>query len=324
MPDIRVAWWNLENLFDRSTASRPPALESRLRSELRGWTTAVRNRKLRQLASVIGAMFDGSGPDLLGVCEVENESVLRMLAQRLNVPGRDYRVVGHESPDARGIDVSFIVDRNVLEPEHTGHQVVVKRTATRDIFWVEFRVLSTGGAFVAVANHWPSRSAGQYESEPFRMLTGETASYLLTSLFDEFDVGDRLPVLLMGDFNDEPWNRSIEEYLLGSRDPGRVRAARSPILLNLMWPLMSGENPGTFLFGSDWNMLDQFLVTKGMLRNDSFVRSRNDSVAIYRPAAIQGASGRPRRFGRPAKGGFDRDGFSDHFPITMVLDARDS
>jgi endonuclease/exonuclease/phosphatase family metal-dependent hydrolase len=244
-----------------------------------------------------------------------------MLTQRLNIPGRSYRVVGHASPDARGIDVSFVVDRNVLTVAHTDHQVVVKRSATRDIFWVELVEQSTGAVFVAVGNHWPSRSGGRYESEPFRMLTGETVSFVIDDLFDAFDVGNRLPVIVMGDFNDEPFDRSMQEYLLGSRDAGQVRRARSPRLHNLMWPLMSGNNPGTYRYGSEWNMLDHFLISKGMLRNDSAVRVRSATVEIHRPPHLQGTGGRPRRFGRPSNNSLDQDGFSDHFPITVVLRA---
>ena len=322
MPDIRVAWWNLENLFDRENApSRDPILAHTLASELRGWTAAVRDQKLEQLATIIRQLFGGAGPDLLGVCEVENEAVLGLLAQRINnLQGRDYVVLNHASPDARGIDTSFIYDRNLLQHAGEDHQVVVKRSATRDIFWAEFNLTATGNVFVVVANHWPSRSGGQYASEPYRMLTGETVSFVLSDLYRQFDVGDRLPVLVVGDFNDEPFNRSMQEYLLGSRDAGRVRRARNPVVLNLMWPLMANDNPGTFRYGSNWNMLDQFLVTKGMLRQDSPVRVRADTAAIFRPATMLASGGAPRRFGRPSKpSSFDQNGFSDHFPITVTL-----
>ncbi len=321
MPDIRVAWYNLENLFDHATADRHPDLARTLRRELRGWTVAVRDRKLDQLARVVRAMFGGAGPDLLGVCEVENERVLGMLADRMAMPGRNYRVIGHDSRDTRGIDVSFIMDANLLEAENTGHQTVVKRTATRDIFWVDLIVRATGGVFVAAANHWPSRTAGQYESEPFRLLTGETLSVVVDELMHGFDIGTNIPILLMGDFNDEPFNRSMQEYLLGARDRGRVSRARSPRVLNLMWPLMSVRNPGTHRFGSDWNMLDQFLVTRGMLRTQSLVRVLPESVEIFRPEFVRGSGGAPRRFGRPSRG-MDRDGFSDHFPIAVTLRAN--
>jgi len=320
MPDLNIAWWNLENLFDRANAARPPELAQKLANELVGWTTAVRNSKLAQLASVIELMFGGAGPDLIGVCEVENEGVLSLLVNQINLPGRNYDVVAHNSPDARGIDVSFIFDRNTLQVANSGHQVVVKRSATRDLFWVELTEPTTGATFVAIANHWPARSAGQYESEPFRILTGETLSFVMSDLFTQSNLGNDLPVIIMGDFNDEPFNRSMREYLLGTRDDGRVRRSRSaPRVYNLMWPLMDVPDLGTYRYGSDWNMLDQFLVTKGMLRNNSHVRVRRDTIQIFRPANICGAGGRPRRFGRPSNNSLDQGGFSDHFPIMVML-----
>ena len=313
--DIRVAWWNLENLFDSSGAQRDPELAGQLKAELKGWTVPVRDRKLDQLASIVKLMFAGAGPDLLGVCEVENEGVVQMLANRLTLAGRNYQVLDHDSPDARGIDVSFIYDGNVLTPTNPGHQVVVKRTATRDIFWATMTVAATGHSFVAVANHWPARSEGQYESEPYRMLTGETLSFVLATLLDE-DVD--LPVLTMGDFNDEPYDRAMQEYLLGSNDPARVRNARTPRVLNLMWSMLGTDEPGTFRFGSTWNMLDQFLVTKGALRQASTLKVDRSSVSIFRPSVMRGSGGAPRRFGRPAKQ-LDTDWYSDHFPITVEL-----
>lgn len=321
MPNINIAWWNLENLFDHETAARDDELKSKLKSELKGWTASVRNRKISQLASIIELMFICDGPALLGICEVENEPVMERLANAINISGRNYSVVSHASDDARGIDTSFIVDTNELSVVSTAHQVVIKRSATRDLFWVRLSVNATGAEFIAVANHWPSRSAGQYSSEPFRILTGETHAYIISRLLDEDQGGEKnLPVISMGDYNDEPFNRSMQEYTLGTRDPGRVRYSKSGHMLNLMWPLMQGHNPGTYLFGSDWNMLDQFLVSYGMLRTDSQVRVNRDSVDIFKPEILKASSGKPRKFSRPsAKKGADLDGYSDHFPITVEL-----
>ena len=321
MPNINIAWWNLENLFDHETASRDDELKSKLKSELKGWTADVRNKKISQLAQIIELMFNGDGPALLGACEVENEAVMQRLAEAINISGRNYEVVSHASDDARGIDTSFIIDTNALTVVSTDHQVVIKRSATRDLFWTRLRDNATGAEFVAVANHWPSRSAGQYASEPFRMLAGETHSYIISRLLDEDQGGEKnLPIISMGDYNDEPFNRSMQEYALGTRDPGRVRYSRSGHLLNLMWPLMQGHDPGTYLFGSNWNMLDQFLVSYGMLRGASPVRANLDSVEIFKPDNLKASSGRARKFSRPsAKKGADLDGYSDHFPITVEL-----
>ena len=321
MPDINVAWWNLENLFDRAgNPGRHPDLAAEIERELAGWTASIRNKKLDQLAIVVKMMFAGTGPDLLGVCEVEDDVVLQQLVDRIGMPGRDYRIAHHMAPDARGIDVSFVFDANVLSPHDMGHQMVLKRSATRDLFWIEFEIKSNNAVFVVVGNHWPSRSAGRYESAPFRMLVGETLSFTLSQLFEEFAVGDEIPLIVMGDFNDEPFDRSMQEYLLGTRDPERVTRSRSvPRLLNLMWPLMAEDDPGTFRFRSEWNMLDQFLVNKGMLRSDSFVRVKRNSVQIFRPDLVKKSNGEPRRFGRPMSR-LDEGGFSDHFAITVTLE----
>jgi hypothetical protein len=42
---------------------------------LKGWTAAVLDKKLQQLAAIIQQFNQGRGPDILGVCEVENVTV---------------------------------------------------------------------------------------------------------------------------------------------------------------------------------------------------------------------------------------------------------
>ncbi len=75
-----VAWWNLENLFDEENSPRrTEKLQRTIGADLAGWTPARRDRKVSQLASVIAQMNKGAGPDLLGVCEVENRFVLDLL-----------------------------------------------------------------------------------------------------------------------------------------------------------------------------------------------------------------------------------------------------
>lgn len=59
----------------------------------------------------------GRGPDLLGVCEVENEVVVNAVAAALNgvLPGRDYRVAHADTSDDRGIFVAFIHEGTLLD-----------------------------------------------------------------------------------------------------------------------------------------------------------------------------------------------------------------
>ena len=131
MPNINVAWWNLENLIDHQNAPRDEDLKKILKSELKGWTAAVRDRKILQLAKIIKMMFNGAGPSILGVCEVENEDVVQKLADASNIPGRNYSVVSHESHDARGIDTSFIIDKNELKTKNSTAFGILQAARTR-------------------------------------------------------------------------------------------------------------------------------------------------------------------------------------------------
>ena len=79
-----VAFWNLENLFaPEGYPGREPWLAKALRRELAGWTEALFRRKIDQLAAIIRQMKAGAGPDILGVCEVENAFALQALAELL-------------------------------------------------------------------------------------------------------------------------------------------------------------------------------------------------------------------------------------------------
>jgi hypothetical protein len=105
VPNYYVAWWNLENLFDEENSPRRTEKVARvIRNDIAGWTAALRDRKIAQLASVIAQMNDGTGPDLLGVCEVENRFVLDLLADAVHalLPGRQYRIVHADTTTPAG------------------------------------------------------------------------------------------------------------------------------------------------------------------------------------------------------------------------------
>jgi hypothetical protein len=324
MTDYCIAWWNLENLFDVAGAQephRPEYLRKQLASELKGWTQSVLNRKLSQLASVIVRLNGGRGPDILGCCEIENKRVMLALAARLNLPGRNYDVVHHHMRDKRGIDIAFIYDRGLFRSERWFSHEILKRSATRDLFQVNFRT-PEGRLLILIGNHWPSRLGGVYESEPYRILAAETLSYWLSRVQEIH--GEEVPVLIMGDFNDPPSSRALREYALSTHYLPRVTNARIPRLYNLMGPL-AGQGMGTHFYSGEPDMLDQFLATEGMVKRGMPIRVQADSVEIIAWPEMRTSARKPAplRFGRPSKpSSYNRDGFSDHFPITVRVTER--
>lgn len=327
------AWWNLENLFDvQDSPNRFPWLQKELNSYLKGWTKEVLTQKIKNLAGIIQKLNENHGPDLMGFCEIENKHVIELLAAELKTTGRHYGIVHREMNDQRGIDIAFIYDKAKfsLGKDPVFSLEVMKRASTRDLLQVTFKTKEKGNEFIVIGNHWPARSAGQYESEPFRIMVGETLSYWLQRI--EEIKGENMPVLLMGDFNDEPFNRALTDYALSIDNTVKISNARKPsadshitvrvpYMYNLMWKLL-GEGRFTFMFDGDGNLLDQFLVNRAIALPAKENHFKVEAVNIVDdiPELVRGEYKTPLKFGAPSKGKeYNPAGYSDHLPITLML-----
>ncbi len=168
------------------------------------------DKKLNNLSRVIRSMNNDEGPDLLGVCEVEHQSVLDNMINTY-LSDKSYKVAYLESPDGRGIDNGIIYNSNkfyLLDVKgyrselESGYDT---RLVLEGIFLYENK--DTIYFFV---NHWPSRRGGERESEPNRIKVAETLRKQVDLIFDK---SLKSNIIIVGDFNDEPTNVSITEYL---------------------------------------------------------------------------------------------------------------
>jgi len=320
-----IAWWNVENLFDVfNSTDRPSWLQNQLRSELKDWNGQILNQKISNLASIISQMNNNTGPNILGLCEVENRVVLEKLKYALLPLGRNYDIVHHEMNDQRGIDVAFIYDKDLFHFQESFSHIVLKRSATRDLFQVNFGT-PKGNDLILIGNHWPARSAGVLESEPYRIIAGETLSYWMERIFEI--KGNNTAVLAMGDFNDDPFNRSVMEYALGTNSHKKVVYAQSPRLFNLMWPVL-GHGMGTYYYNNFPYVFDQFLASKELIKSTGKIKIAKGNnpeylvrVEMFPEMIGSGRYPSPISFGRPSrKSSFDPEGFSDHYPISVVIE----
>src|SRR5687768_1681402 len=81
--EFHVAFWNVENLFDLEDDPTVELDEDFTPDSPKHWTAERLEKKLNNLANVISKMNDGRGPDVLGLCEVENRKVVEMLVDKL-------------------------------------------------------------------------------------------------------------------------------------------------------------------------------------------------------------------------------------------------
>lgn len=315
-----IAFWNLENLFDiEGSPRRSEKIQREISKSIKNWTQDKLDRKVSQLASIIRQMNSGRGPDMLGVCEIENEHVMELLIQALAPLGRNYAIVHHDTQDQRGIDVGIIYDSDLFTVEAQFNHFVMRRTATRDILQVNF-FTPQRRRFVVIVNHWPSRLGSESQSQVYRAIAGETLAYFHERIMDVH--GSSTPVLAMGDFNDEPFDRSLEDYALSTRSDTKVIRAKNALFLNLMWPSM-GEGLATYYYDNIPCFLDQFLVNKNMLTQKAPIRVLDDSVEVFHlPEMVDtGTYPTPIRFGGMGKE-VNLNGFSDHFPIAVSIQEK--
>ncbi|MEQ9407810.1 MAG: hypothetical protein RIK87_08780 [Fuerstiella sp.] len=352
---INVAFWNLQNLFDLNASAIAADFEY---TPVHGWDRRALQTRIRNLAEVIRLMFDGDGPDLLGVCEIESARVARILIDAL---GRDdYVLAEAEHPGLAGLDTSLIYSTRVFDSDQTaaaGH-VADLRYATQDVLEVRLKVRRNQCDLVVLVNHWPSRRCGSPEAEALRMTAASCCRRLVDrtvkmsrkeylqlkdselSLLELQRRWDR-NVLVMGDLNDEPWDRSVREVLRGvySLEPfdETVRLSRGALpsykaydtlaarLFNPMWGLAGMPDSGTTsnagLAGAaePTQLLDQFLLSRGLCLGLSGLQPQLSAdgipeVNVFRPEVMRTRRNRPREYRRET-----RAGYSDHFPITMSL-----
>ncbi|MEM7337642.1 MAG: endonuclease/exonuclease/phosphatase family protein [Actinomycetota bacterium] len=336
MTDHRIAFWNLENLFaPEGFPDREPWIARSMASDLTGWTEELFNRKISQLTTII-SQIGGSGPDVLGVCEVENRFVLDELTASLNAAttGRTYGVVHADNTfDRRGIDTAFVYDttRFEVDPEAVFSHFVMRRTGTRDITQVTFTD-SDGNEFVALANHWPSRSGGAIQSAGFRATAGETLAYWHERTREVR--GADIPIIALGDLNDDPWDPSVLYNANASRERGDTERAQSARFHNLSWDYLrndavdhrGGERAidGTLYYRNNGNVFDQILVNRSLLRGERGLTVIDETAGIEMiPAMVDHrVSHGPIRFGLPdgePEENVNQDGFSDHFPVSVVI-----
>lgn len=304
-----VASWNVENLFD--TFNDPNTIDEDFLPESDNqWTEDRFQQKLVNLAKVINYMNDGCGPDVLGLVEIENINVLKWLVYKFK--DRDYIIAHRDSPDQRGIDAALIFDRKVfgIVDIDTIRVNIPTGTPTRYILHVTLKYLRDDSIVHFFVNHWPSRRGGEVKSEQNRIAA---AKMLKKELEKIFDADKSSNVIMMGDFNDEPDNKSITQ-ILGAHDFDCDSKKVDGTLLNLSFKTKANGG-GSYLFGSTWNMIDQMIISPG-LNDGKNLEYVCNSFKVIKPEFMIAKEGDRKNGPLPTySGNRYLGGYSDHFPI---------
>lgn len=312
----RIAFYNVENLFD--TIDEPMTIDSEYmpNSKLQ-WTQQRYDAKLKNIAKVVEEM---GFPSVMGLVEVENRRVLNDLTTKTALKTQNYGIAHFESPDERGIDCALIYKKADFTVKNAKpHRInfpMDKADRTRDI--LEVSGILRGIAVTVFVNHWPSRSGGAAESAPKRIYVGQVLRRAVDSLF-KTDANAR--VIIMGDLNDDPNDKSVLEGLKAvywNRD-----TLPKPIIdKNAIYDLAAGvkrSGNGSYFFKGEWEVIDQMMVSGSFLDGRSKLVTA-DAETIFNADFLTYKDRSGRKLpNRTYTGPIYRGGFSDHFPVYLMV-----
>lgn len=202
-----ILFYNIENMFHPSDDSLTKD-DDFTPEGVRRWTYYKYHKKTSSICKLILCANAWDSPDLIGLCELENEQVLKDIINHPLMIKTQYGFLHRESVDHRGMDVALLYreDRTRLLAEHyiqpTNEQG--ESLKTRDLLIGTFLI---GPDTVVVGmNHWTSKYGGEMETEGKRVLQAE----LLGNYIDSIRL--RHPayhIVVGGDFNDVSMAKSI-------------------------------------------------------------------------------------------------------------------
>lgn len=310
--NFKIMCYAVENYFDCVDDSLTDDKEF-LPGGMRGWNYNKYQTKQAHIAKVITAIGGWDAPALVGMCEVESEKCLIDLTRYSGLKNLRYKFLHHESPDARGIDVALLYQPAQFKPIHDEAIRINFPTApssrTRDILFAS-GIIPTSDTLHVFVCHFPSRLGGELESEEKRMFV---ASVVRTKVDSLFAANRCANIVIMGDFNDFPTNKSLLNVLNAKPVADSVSSGN---LYNLMYK-MHTEGKGTNKHEGDWGALDQLIVSGNLLLQNGRMFTRQSDAHIF-DAGFLLENDKTFLGTQPFRTyvGFKyQEGFSDHLPV---------
>ena len=305
--------YNCENLFDCNHDTLKQDHDF-LPDGNHQWTFGRYWRKLNDIGRAIqqcGESDDGYHlPDLVALCEVENDSVLMYLTRRSMLKGAGYKYIMTSSSDRRGIDVALLYNPlSIRIFEHHSIQLTPPHGArpTRDILYTKVMGRTDDTLHIFVI-HAPSRNGGAIATEPYRMVLTER---LLQSIDSIRTTDANAAIMIAGDFNDYSTDKSIQML--------RASNLEEPTQDALGLHFNSTGVRGTYKYQGQWDSLDHILLSASLNNRTTRCYILDNPWMLDEDTTNGGF--KPRR---TFKGNWYHGGVSDHLPLILVLSLQQS
>lgn len=315
-----VAFYNQENLFDTCHDEGKNDYDFLPTGSYR-WNGLKYKNKLHNMARALADLgtdvLPGVGCAVIGLSEVENNKVLDALVAQPELAARGYKYCHVEGPDKRGIDCALLYNpalfsvRDVKLVPYVYDLPKDSARATRGFLTVSGTM--AGEHLTVVVCHWPSRGASSH----YREIAGTQVKAVKDSLLRD---DPNCKVMVMGDMNDDPTNKSMYEALSAKED---IEKVGKNDMFNPWYNVLVKQGQGTLMYQGAWNLFDQIILSPNLLNKKGH---RDGSTLKYWKCEIQRMPYLFQTEGkykggtkRTTAGGVWLDGYSDHLPTAIYL-----
>lgn len=315
--EYKIMTYNVENLFDTRHDSLKNDIDFLPSSSLH-WTPSRFYKKVHNVMQVIVGLGEWEPPVLVGLCEVENDFVLKTMVKYEPYSNIGYDYVHFEGPDVRGIDVALLYRKDIFNPLSSRPISVTLPNGNpgREILYV-CGMLNNEIMLHIFEVHFPSRREGAEFTEPNRMAAGKVLADAVDSIRT---LDPQAGIIIMGDFNDNPSDLVPCEVV--NALPYTSKTFEDNKLYNLYHDGRRYEDrkQGSYYHQGEWDMLDQIIVS-GSLVNGSLGIKIDLPGKIYSPEWISEWNEKEHQNvpHRMYAGPHYKGGVSDHFPAFFTF-----
>lgn len=292
---ISLGWWNC----GLAPASGKSPKES---------SVVIARAILKMLVKEIGI-------EIIGLCEL-NQQLLDAL--RIELEGTSYEVSTYFDKAGKSeFDTCLIYNKEVVNVKFIKNILMIKGTRTYKIAQSIEIGIENKQKFSLLLSHWPSRLHIQQENS-LRLLFGNK---LREEIDDIMRVSKENYIVLMGDYNDEPFDISLTQGLMASRD--RIHAKKKDhILYNPFWRFLAFSDfaiedtnkfvcDGSYYFKNGditkWHTFDQMIFSNRFLNKEGIMFLKEEFTNIIISDNILDLMHKP-------------DSCLDHLPIRCAIE----